>query len=103
MAFPKKLSELCTPAYLYFIVSAILIVLTIFQNIGNTNHYTFGTFQCKVPSTLLVYFIKIIYLLFWTWILNLICKDGHKGIAWLLVLFPFIVILSIIVLIKLNQ
>jgi hypothetical protein len=103
MAFPKKLSDLCAPAYLYFIVSAILIILTIFQNMGNTQHYMLGSFKCKVPSTLLVYIVKIIYLLFWTWILNLICKDGHKNIAWLLVLFPFIVILSFIIMIKLNQ
>uniref|UniRef100_A0A6C0H608 Uncharacterized protein n=1 Tax=viral metagenome TaxID=1070528 RepID=A0A6C0H608_9ZZZZ len=103
MAFPKKLSELCTPAYIYFVISVILIILTIFQNINNKEHYTFGTFHCKVPSTLLVYIVKIIYLLFWTWILNLICKDGHKGIAWLLVLFPFIIILSMIVLIQINK
>jgi hypothetical protein len=65
--------------------------------------YKFGSFSCFVPSTVLVLSIKLVYILFWTWILNLICKDGHSGIAWLLVLFPFILLFVIIGLIMMNQ
>ena len=49
----------------------------------------------RVPSNFLVFVVKIIYILFWTWVLNLMCKDGHKGIAWFLVLIPFILLFLI--------
>ena len=31
-------------------------------------------------------------ILFWTWVLNIICKAGYKWVSWLLVLLPFILI-----------
>jgi len=103
MAFPKKLSQLCTPAWLYFVISMIGMVLAVIQNIGNNGMYTLGSFSCVVPSTILVFVFKIIYILFWTWILNLICKDGQSGIAWFLVLLPFILLFVIMGLVMLNQ
>ena len=96
MAFPTKLSQLCTPSYVYFIMSALVIVISAFQNIGNRNKYTLGLFSCRVPSCVAVFIIKIMYILFWTWILNLMCKDGHPGIAWFLVLLPFILLFVIV-------
>lgn len=103
MAFPTKLSQLCTPAYVYFIISVLAIVIAAIQNMGNNKKYTLGTFSCNVPSCLAVFIIKIIYILFWTWILNLICKDGHKGIAWFLVLLPFILLFVILGLAMMYQ
>ena len=91
MAFPRKLNELCSPAYIYFIISVISMVIIFIQNIGNSRRYCVGSFACHVPSTILVFIVKALYILFWTWVLNLMCKDGHKSIAWALVLFPFIV------------
>jgi len=91
MAFPKTLKMLCKPALIYFVISMLGLTISIFQNLGNSDIYTLGSFSCNVPSTLLVFIVKIIYILFWTWILNLICKDGNKMISWVLVLFPFII------------
>jgi len=103
MAFPKNLKELCTPSLIYFIISIISLIMVLLQNLGNTNSYTIGTFSCRVPNTILVFVVKLIYILFWTWVLNLICKDGHKEISWLLVLFPFILLFVIIGLIMINK
>lgn len=103
MAFPKSLKELCAPALFYFIISIISLILVLFQNLGNRNSYHIGNFSCKVPDTILVFIVKLIYILFWTWILNLICKDGHIGISWLLVLLPWILLFVIIGMIMLNQ
>jgi hypothetical protein len=94
MAFPKKLKDLCTPAFVYFVLSMIGIIFSIIQNMGNKHIYKLGMFTARVPSTILVFIVKIIYILFWTWILNLICKDGHKGIAWFLVLLQKKLILT---------
>jgi hypothetical protein len=103
MAFPKNLSQLCTPSLIYFVISVLAIAISIIQNLGNNSVYSLGSFSCSVPSTILVFIVKIIYILFWTWVLNLICKDGYTSIAWLLVLLPFILLFVIIGLIMLNQ
>jgi hypothetical protein len=101
--FPTTLKELCTPAALYFIISIIGLIIILFQNLHNTNSYNIGNFSCKVPNTFLVFFIKFIYIIFWTYILNLICRDGHNTISWLLVLFPWILLFVIIGLLMLNM
>jgi hypothetical protein len=103
MAFPTKLSQLCTPAYVYFIISVLAIVIAAIQNMGNKKKYTLGSYSCNVPSCLAVFIVKIVYILFWTWILNLICKDGHNGIAWFLVLLPFILLFVIVGLAMMYQ
>lgn len=96
MAFPKSLKELCTPALVYFVISIISLSMILFQNLGNTHYYNIGSFTNEVPNTALIFIIKLIYILFWTWVLNLICKDGHSIISWLLVLLPFILLFVII-------
>ena len=101
--FPKNLKELCTPSLVYFVISIISLVVVLLQNLGNTNSYHVGSFSCKVPNTAVIFIIKLIYILFWTWILNLICKDGHSEISWLLVLFPFILLFVIMGLLMLNM
>jgi hypothetical protein len=103
MVFPKSIKELCSPAALYFIISMLALVIVLFQNLGNSNSYTVGSFSCRVPSTVLIFIIKLIYILFWTWILNLICKDGHTAISWLLVLLPWIMLLVLIGMIMIDM
>ena len=103
MGVPTKLSELCSPASIYFIISVIGLAIVAIQNMGNSSLYNLGSFSCSVPSTILVFIVKFIYVVFWTWILNLICKDGYNNLAWLLVLFPFILLFVILGLVMLNQ
>lgn len=102
-AFPKTLKELCTPAALYFVISMLSLVIVMFQNLDNTNRYNVGNFSCHVPNTFVVFIIQFIYILFWTYILNLICKDGHVGLSWLLVLLPWILLFVIMGLLMLNM
>lgn len=102
MAFPKSLKELCGPALVYFLISIFSVLLILFQNLGNNDCYSIGSFTCDVSSTALVFISKIIYILFWTWILNLICKDGHSYISWLLILLPYILLFVVIGVVMLN-
>ena len=101
--FPKTLKELCTPAMVYFVISVIALAMVLLQNLGHQNSYTVGSFSCRVPSTALVFIVKIIYILFWTWVLNLICKDGHTSISWLLVLLPWILLFVMMGLLMVNM
>jgi hypothetical protein len=102
-SYPKSLKELCTPAMIYFVISIIALVLVLFQNLGNNNSYNIGSFSCRVPNTAAVFIVKLIYVLFWTYILNLICKDGHTGLSWLLVLLPWLLLFVIIGLLMINM
>jgi hypothetical protein len=101
--FPTTLKQLCTPAALYFIMSMFALVIVIFQNLGNTSSYNVGNFSCRVPNTFMVFIVKFIYIVFWTYVLNLICKDGHVGISWLLVLLPWLLLFVIMGLLMLNM
>ena len=103
MAFPRRLKDLCSPALLYFVISMLSIFVAFIQNMGNQNMYQLGDFTCRVPNTAVVFITKIIYVMFWTWILNLICKDGHVGISWFLVLLPWIFMFVLLGLVMMNQ
>ena len=82
--------KLCTPSYIYLVISMIALIVMVYQNIDNVNTYCIGSYSCKVYSTSMIFVIKAIYILFWTWILNLICKSGSPGIAWFLLFLPLI-------------
>lgn len=101
--FPKSIKDLCTPAYLYFIISIVGLFAAMVQNLGNNNSYHLGEFSCRVPNTFLVFVLKLIYILFWSYVLNLICKDGHVGVSWLLVLLPWILLFVIMGLLMINM
>jgi hypothetical protein len=96
MAFPRRFGQLCAPAQFYLVLAGLGLLVTMFQNMGNNGRYSLGMFSCRVPSTLLVFSIQVVYVLFWTWILNLICKDGYVGISWFLVLLPFILLFLLV-------
>lgn len=102
-AFPKSLKDLCTPALLYFSISIIALLVVLLQNLGHSNSYHVGSFSCRVPSTASVFIVKLIYVLFWTYVLNLICKDGHIGLSWLLVLLPWLLLFVMMGILMINM
>lgn len=86
------LNNLCKPAYVYLIISSVALIVMGFQNMGSDSVYCLGNYTCDVSSTTLIFVIKIMYILFWTWLLNIVCKSGFTGFAWFLVIFPFILL-----------
>jgi len=84
------LRNLCTPAHVYLVISMIGFFIMAIHNYGNVNVYCLGEYSCIVSNTLLVFLIKFIYILFWTWILNLMCKAGATSLSWFFVLLPFV-------------
>jgi hypothetical protein len=92
----KLIKKLCTPAYVYLVISVIAIVSLMFQNSGNVDVYCIGNYECPVPNTALIFFVEFLYVAFWTFVLDSICKAGHKQFSWFLVLFPFILFFVLI-------
>jgi hypothetical protein len=83
--------KLCTPAFIYLVFSAIGIILIAFQNYGmSPNMYCVGSVQCPVQSTAPIFIMKILYVVFWTFILNALCSYGYYQLSWFLLLLPFI-------------
>jgi type IV secretory pathway TrbL component len=93
MGLVKDFKHLCSPALFYFTISIIGIFISSLENLNNVNKYSLGGFSCNVPSTFFIFVVQFIYIIFWTWILNLICKNKYTSFAWFLVLFPFILLL----------
>ena len=99
----ETIKKLCTPAYVYLVLSVISMIILMIQNAGNTTKYCVGSFQCNVQSTTMVFLTKILYIAFWTFVLNWICKAGYKNVSWFLVLLPFIMFFIAIGLMVLRQ
>ncbi len=84
------LRNLCRPAHFYLAISMITLAIMFYQNMNNVDVYCLGAYNCNVTNVNMVFIIKFVYILFWTWILNLICDSGSPNIAWLLVLLPLV-------------
>lgn len=76
----KTPSELCTPAQLY-------LGMSLLSTIG------FSATSTHFLATMWHLFMNIV----WTYFLNFLCDKGHSGISWFLILFPFLIILGIVV------
>ena len=89
----KTLSKLCPPSQLYFVLSVIGVAIMFLHNIHDTNKYCISKFMfpCNTMTFIFIFMIKMLFILLWTYILNLICKDGHQALSWFLVFFPVIV------------
>lgn len=89
------LRNLCSPAIVYLAISLFTIIMMFYQNYRNLDVYCLGEFSCKPQlSVYTILIIELIVVLFWTWILNIICSGGYTSVAWFLVLLPYIVFLS---------
>ena len=88
--------SLCTPAFIYILLSSIGIIIIAYQNYGNQNLYCVGNVNCPVQSTTPVFVAKILYVLFWTFILNTLCSYGYYKLSWFILLLPFILFFIVV-------
>ena len=92
----NPLTKLCGPSHFYLVISLFVVFIATMQNMGSSNVYCMGNLSCDVTSTSIIFAVKLLYILFWTWILNLMCNTGATKIAWALVLLPFILMFLLI-------
>lgn len=84
-----QFEHLCSPAQMYFVIAVVGIILGIITRLVSPvkgDKIAFAT-----------YLISIFFISLWTWILNLMCKDGYSKLSWALVLFPYFLILAIVI------
>ena len=99
----KNIRKLCTPARVYFLLSAFTLLIMILSNLGNKDSLCMGGYECPVDNIYLIYLIKVIYVLFNTIVLDSLCKNGFAGISWFLVFFPIIFFFIVLGLFMIRQ
>jgi len=64
-----NLKKLCTPSFIYFIISLFGLALLGLQNLNNNDTtLCVGNYNCSVGNKLLVFVLNGIYILFWTFV-----------------------------------
>lgn len=99
----KTLEALCQPAYLYFVISVISMIIMMIQNlVEGQNILCLGEYKCETSSAPLVFIGQSVYILIWTKVLDMLCKKGLGNVSWFIVLFPYILMFIILGLFMLN-
>jgi len=69
------ISSFCLPSKIYLALAVLSIVFSLIIS----------------TETIIAGMIHLVFAIFWTWVLNLICKSGFGIVSWILVLFPIAV------------
>jgi hypothetical protein len=98
------LVKLCTPAAIYFVISLIGLIILGVGNLGNNERLCIGDYSCYVGNNTIIFVLNAIYILFWTFVLDLMCKNGYNSLSWFVILLPFILafIFLAMVMVKIN-
>jgi hypothetical protein len=86
------LTNMCTPATIYFVLSLIGLIIVGLNNLDNNDKVCIGDYNCYVGNNTTVFILNAIYILFWTFILDLMCKGGYSSLSWFVLLLPFIIL-----------
>ena len=80
MRLSLTLRSLCTPALFYLLISSFALIGILVQNIIQNGQFCVGYFSCPSSNLqkMIIFLIEVVYIVFWTWILTLICKSGYK-------------------------
>ena len=102
MKYVKDFRNLCTPASVYLAINVIIFVVIAVQNFGNIKQYCVGQYKCNVPNTFVMFLFKAVYILFWTFLLNAVCRAGYREVSWFLVILPIILMFVILGIVLIN-
>tara|TARA_Y100000816_G_scaffold286247_1_gene267080 strand:- start:2648 stop:3037 length:390 start_codon:yes stop_codon:yes gene_type:complete len=95
LLFRRRL--MCEPAMLYLLVAMMGLMVLGIQNLThNDGSFCMGKYECDAVSKTTAFILQLFYILFWTWILNTLCKYGYKNVSWVIVLLPFFLYVGII-------
>ena len=67
--------KLCAPAKFYLVVSIFSFLFMFIQNLGNDQIFCLGELGCYSENSIYILLFKSIYIVFWTWLLNIICRN----------------------------
>lgn len=68
-------SKLCTPAFIYFIISVIYLIIHSFKNFN-----------------IMSIIVKMFFIILWSLFLNFLCSNGYSIVSWLIIILPFFIL-----------
>lgn len=71
--------ELCTPALVYLVLSVVSFLYT-----------------AQASSSVHNLFVQGLFVIVWTFLLNVLCQRGYTALSWILVLLPIILLVIVI-------
>ena len=88
------INNFCTPAKLYFIISLILLVISLYYDLtrNDKDKICLGKLSCKLENKPVFYLLNVLFILLWAFVLNLLCRFGWSRLSWFLFLFPYIIL-----------
>ena len=88
------INNFCTPAKLYFIISLILLVISLYYDLtrNDKDKICLGKLSCKLENKPVFYVLNVLFILLWAFVLNLLCRFGWSRLSWFLFLFPYIIL-----------
>lgn len=97
------LRNMCTPATIYFVISLIGLILVGVNNLDNNDKICVGDYNCYVGNNTTIFIINAIYILFWTFVLDLMCKAGYSSLSWFILLLPFIILFIVFTVLMVKE
>ena len=90
MKYSFNFKKMCTPAFVYFVISVVVLLTIVIGNLkGDSETLCLSPYhKCTVVSKTMVFSMHAIHTLFWTFILDLLCKTGYKKLSWFIVILP---------------
>ena len=79
-----KYNSLCLPSKIYTMLALIGFLISIVS-----------FFNSSSPKLLLLagILLRFIFYLFWTWVLDSLCKKGYTTASWILLALPYILVI----------
>ena len=71
-----KIGTFCLPAKIYLVLAVISVIVGFISG-----------------ATLIFVFVKLVFAILWTMLLNFLCNSGMTPLSWFLVLLPYVFIL----------
>ncbi len=86
------LANYCTPARIYLGISVATLFLIIIQNLMNPNdkELCIGVYKCTMSHKIYLLVFQTLYMIFWTWFLNFLCRKKLVKLAWFILILPFL-------------
>lgn len=97
------LTKLCSPSLLFLVVSIVILLISFFQNISFRSSLSLGKVKNEIHMTAFVYVLVGVAIIFWTFLIDKMCKLGYSKVSWGLFVVPTCVILGILALFVFMQ
>ena len=88
-------SNLCMPSKLYMIIGIILLAISYYYDIKTNDEekICLGNVKCAIKNKPAYYAFNVLFILIWALLLNMLCRYGWIKTAWVIFIFPYVLML----------